>query len=234
MKTHNILSFLLPLLLVACLSPLGGTPTVEAGVTPTPSPLPTLTPTRRVVTPPATCFDRAVFGDPADSPYILPYPVGLAYEVNQKYCQHDSSHSNQLSYDFAMALGDVVTAARSGRVMELVDSFADDGTDSGAMEYNYVLILHEDGTVAFYAHLMQDSVVVEVGDQVEAGQPIARVGFSGMPADVPPCLHFGVYAYFPPVEGHDVPVNFRNTAGRLDARNGLTLYVEYEALPWTP
>jgi murein DD-endopeptidase MepM/ murein hydrolase activator NlpD len=231
-KMRNTLACLLLLLLTACLSPIGD----ESLSTPLPTPSPTAT---RKKTPvpgvrPANCLERAVFGDPADSPYILPYPVGKRYEVSLKYCQRNSSHSNQLSYDFAIPLGDEVTAARSGRVMELDDQFADDGTDSGPQEYNYILILHDDGTVAFYAHLMQVSILVEVGDWVEAGQAIARVGFSGMPMDTPPCLHFGVYAGWPPVEGEDVPVNFRNADGVLDARNGLTISRSYEAMPWTP
>jgi len=32
------------------------------------------------------CLDRAVFGVPAESPYVLPYPVGEAYTILQAYC----------------------------------------------------------------------------------------------------------------------------------------------------
>jgi|GEM_PF-4888646 len=30
-----------------------------------------------------SCVERAVFGDPADSLYVLPYPVGTSYPVLQ-------------------------------------------------------------------------------------------------------------------------------------------------------
>jgi murein DD-endopeptidase MepM/ murein hydrolase activator NlpD len=233
-KASSFSLLFLMLLLAACGSPSENvSPVVDE-----PLLLPLPTPTSTMISPvnvePTTCLDRAVFGNPADSPYILPYPVGRQYKVSLKYCQRNSSHSDQLSYDFAMALGDEVTAARSGRVVKLDEHFTDDGTDSGAMDYNFIMILHEDGTVAFYAHLMQDSILVEIGEWVEAGQPIARVGFSGMPRGVPPCLHFGVYAFWPPEEGQDVAVNFKNAGGELDACNGLTIHRSYEALPWEP
>ena len=177
------------------------------------------------------CIQRAHFGDPADSPYILPYPEGKRYKVGQGYCRLGGTHSNQLAYDFDMGLGDEVIAARAGQVVGLDEHFADDGTASGSQEFNYIFILHEDGTLGFYAHLMQDSVLVEVGNQVEAGKVIARVGFSGMPRNVVPCLHFGVYTSWPPVEGKDVAVNFRNADGSLDTRNGLYNGSWYKALP---
>jgi murein DD-endopeptidase MepM/ murein hydrolase activator NlpD len=179
-----------------------------------------------------TCLDRAIFGNPAESSYLLPYPVGKRYMVDQNYCQPGSSHSNQLAYDFAMELGDEVTAARAGRVAEVVESYADDDTNSS--HFNYIFIIHEDGTVAFYAHLMQDGILVAANEMVEPGQVIARVGHSAMPANYKSVLHFGVYASWPPTEGYDKPVNFRNAGGVLDSHNGLARRSYYEALPWSP
>jgi hypothetical protein len=43
-----------------------------------------------------------------------------------------------------------------------------------------------------------------------------------------------VYAFWPPEEGQDVAVNFKNAGGELDACNGLTIHRSYEALPWEP
>jgi hypothetical protein len=62
---------------------------------------------------------------------------------------------------------------------------------------------------------------MELGDAVEAGQVIARVGHSGMPTNYRSVLHFGVYASWPALDGNDVAINFRNTEGALDLRNGL-------------
>ena len=58
-------------------------------------------------------------------------------------------------------------------------------------------IEHPDGTVAFYAHLMQESVVVGVGQQVARGELIALSGNSGATGGLPH-LHFGVYQGWPP------------------------------------
>lgn len=53
---------------------------------------------------------------------------------------------------------------------------------------NLVLIRHEDGWVTAYAHA--DSIMVQRGQQVQAGQPIATVGDSG--SVTTPQLHFEI------------------------------------------
>ena len=55
----------------------------------------------------------------------------------------------------------------------MVDTYADD--DTVGSHNNHMFIEHEDGTTAMYAHLVQDSAVVRVGDAVIAGQLIARI-----------------------------------------------------------
>ena len=180
------------------------------------------------VAPESSCLERAVFGDPAESEYMLPFPVGDRHLLTQSYCISSGGHSNQLAYDFKMGIGVDVLAARDGVVLDTKDSSPDNGEGSG--EHNYVFIQHEDGTVAFYAHLKRDSVVVADGDTVTAGDRIAASGNSGLTGR--PHLHFGVYQGWPPQEGHDVPVNFRNAHGPLDPRNGLMSERVYVAEPW--
>ncbi len=171
-----------------------------------------------------TCLERAHFGDPASSLYVLPYPVGAAYPVLQSYCE-SWSHGNQLAYDFEMAIGTPVTAARGGVVMMVVDMYQD--SDRDPVHFNYVMIRHEDGTVGFYAHFQLGSISVRQNDAVTTGQFLANSGSSGTPiAD----LHFGVYQSWPPREGYDLPVNFRNAQGALDERGGLRRGVAYLAL----
>jgi murein DD-endopeptidase MepM/ murein hydrolase activator NlpD len=53
---------------------------------------------------------------------------------------------------------------------------------------NLVLIRHEDGWVTAYAHA--DTIMVQRGQQVQAGQPIATVGDSGNVST--PQLHFEI------------------------------------------
>ncbi|MGE5360570.1 MAG: M23 family metallopeptidase [Bacteroidales bacterium] len=173
------------------------------------------------------CLDRAIFGPPDQSPYELPYPVGAAYEVLQAYCYDPGSHGNQLAYDFLMTEGTPVTAARAGLLAGLVNQWAN--TDWNSSHFNYLFIRHDDGSVAFYAHLQLDSLLVRLGDTVNAGQRIASSGHCGTPiAD----LHFGVYRAWPPADGTDLAVNFRNAEGPLDSRGGLRAGTAYTALPY--
>ncbi|MGD8792248.1 MAG: M23 family metallopeptidase [Anaerolineae bacterium] len=187
-----------------------------------PTPTPTVYPLS-----PRSCIDRAVFGERAASAYVLPYPVGESYMVLQSVCSDPGSHRNQLAYDFEMPIGADVTAARGGVVMLAWDNTPDIGTKQYQGQANYIYIRHEDGTVAFYAHLKQDSVTVGRGDQVKMGQRIAASGNSGYTGEIPH-LHFGVYAWWPPEEGYDVPVNFRNaTAFGALLPQGRYLALEY-------
>jgi hypothetical protein len=174
------------------------------------------------------CLDRASFGDPQNSDYILPYPVGASYPVYQSYCWQTGGHRNQLAYDFTIPIGDTIVAARGGIVREVREDSPDNGQGYG--EHNYVFIQHQDGTLAFYAHLMQFGVIVEPDDTVETGQNLAFSGNSGQSGI--PHLHFGVYENYPPVEGVDIPINFRNAEGPLDSRGGLIRGEFYTALPY--
>jgi murein DD-endopeptidase MepM/ murein hydrolase activator NlpD len=150
----------------------------------------------------------------------LPYPVGEKYRVIQTYCETDGSHYDQLAYDFGMPIGEDVTAARSGEVKIFQDDSPDKSVWENIGKYNYVYIEHEDGTVAFYAHLKQDSIVVNYGQYVEVGQLIGKSGNSGFTTGKPQ-LHFGVYQSYPAQDGYDLAVNFRNTDGQLDEHGGL-------------
>ncbi|MDJ0952428.1 MAG: M23 family metallopeptidase [Acidimicrobiia bacterium] len=184
-------------------------------------------PTPNGVDPDSPCLQRAVFGDPAESEYLLPFAVGEEYWISQSYCYSEGGHSNQLAYDFDMPVGASVLAAREGVVKEVKEDSPDTGRGRGL--HNYVFIEHRDGTVAFYAHLKQDGVEVEPGDWVQAGEFIAFAGNSGLTGG--PHLHFGVYQDWRPREGKDVPVNFRNASGQHDARSGLAIWRLFEALP---
>jgi len=202
------------------------TPTsTTTSTTTTGAPTTTTTTTTHALTDNERCPRRAEFDDPADSPYVLPYPVGEGYSIIQSYCNDDGSHQNQLAYDFAMPVGSTVVAARDGVVVEIKEDVPD-GENSRYL--NYVLIRHEDDTAAFYAHLQHEGALVEVGDEVRAGEPIALSGATGRSGG--PVLHFGVYFSYPPIEGRDEPVVFSNTDGPLDARGGLREGSFYKAL----
>jgi hypothetical protein len=171
-----------------------------------------------------SCWERDEFGDPEDSEYILPWPPGKSYVLNNSYCIPTGGHREQQAYDFLIPVGDTLVAARAGIVRQVKETSPDDGQGT---DHNHIMIEHTDGTTGWYAHLKQDGVLVEVGEQVEAGQIVALAGHSGTPDVVH--LHFGVYATYPPEEGNDRAVNFRNAEGPLDCRGGLVLGATYTA-----
>ncbi|MEZ4316427.1 MAG: M23 family metallopeptidase [Myxococcota bacterium] len=93
-----------------------------------------------------------------------------------------------------------VLAAADGVVIEVEDGNYDrchlsvelgdvdcDGHDGRP---NIVRIDHGRGLVSSYYHLMNGSIVVEVGQEVRCGEPLARVGSSGYSSF--PHLHFQV------------------------------------------
>lgn len=209
-------------------TPQSGTTAPVTTTTTAPTTTPPL-PAPNGVNPDSPCLLRAEFGDPAESSYVLPWTIGREYYLSQSYCFAEGGHRLQLAYDFDLPVGTDVLAARAGVVKSIRQDSPDDGQGYG--EHNFVFIQHEDGSVAFYAHLMQDGIRVSVGDEVAAGEVIAVAGNSGLTGH--PHLHFGVYQGWPPVEELDVPVNFRNAAGQHDSRDGLVSWRLYKALPET-
>ena len=178
---------------------------------------------------PLPCLERAVFGNPAESPYVLPYPVGASYRLAQSYCYPCGGHRDQLAYDFEMPIGETVTAARAGIVRRVRNDVPDAGNEQDPGQHNHILIQHDDATVALYAHLKQGGIVVREQDRVETGQRIALSGNSGNTLGEPH-LHFGVYQFWPATERFDVAVNFRKAEGPLDGRGGLLPGSHYKAL----
>jgi len=175
-------------------------------------------------------LDFLQFGDPAESPYCLPYPEGEYVWVNNTYSTRPS-HVGRFAYDFAMEFGSEIAAARAGKVVESRDQYGDDEAVGG--HENGVFVVHDDGTMAAYLHMSEDGVFVDVGDEVEAGDVIGLVGTSGTsPSN--PHLHFEVF------EGQgegsqwykSLPVNFRNAKGGLDDHGGL-VESGYKALACT-
>lgn len=177
--------------------------------------------------PVAQCLELAVFGEPADSQYLLPFPVGVGYTILQSYCSNDGSHERQLAYDFLMPIGSAVHAARSGTVFEVKEDAFD---NAGTRFFNYIVVEHIDGTLGFYAHLTHEGSLVAVGDQVTAGDPIAVSGASGRTHEFG-VLHFGVFKSRAGSRVVEIPVVFRNSEGSPDSRGGLREGSFYKALP---
>ncbi|HEY5908033.1 MAG TPA: hypothetical protein VIZ31_08300, partial [Vicinamibacteria bacterium] len=68
------------------------------------------------------------------SPYVLPWPVASEFPVLSGNCRNDlSTHSGdrRYAYDFRMPVGSLITAARGGTVVVVVDQYSDDDHEFG-------------------------------------------------------------------------------------------------------
>lgn len=139
----------------------------------------------------------AVPGDPTataqDVAYQLPFDA-RRFQVTQAP-QGRFSHTdaeNRDAIDFALAEGTSVLAARAGRVMQVQGNFDGNGQDPvrDRARANFIRILHDDGSMAVYAHLQANGVLVRSGQRVDAGQRIGLSGNTGF--STAPHLHFVV------------------------------------------
>lgn len=141
---------------------------------------------------------NARFGDPAAraEPYAyrLPYRTGSTFKVLQGF--HGAfSHrgSNEYAVDFDCPVATPVLAARPGIVVASNAAAQGSGTTSDFLEYrrtNFVLVLHDDGTLGEYMHLAPSGVRVSIGQRVERGDELALSGNTGFSST--PHLHFQV------------------------------------------
>jgi len=170
------------------------------------------------------------FGDPNLSPYVLPYPVGKTNLCSQSYCSAQGDHESCFAFDFSTSIGDTVTAVRAGVVIRAVDNFVD-GQDMDVGQNNLLFIIHADSTVALYAHLKQNSIMLKVGDVVSQGVPIALSGNTGTTGGVPH-LHFQLFRDSTSwARQNSLPINFLNTTQYLDDNHALMEGVYYKAKP---
>jgi len=158
------------------------------------------------------------FGDPENAKhdehavYDMPFSDRTTAPVVQSY--HGSfTHQGEYAIDFKMREGTEVRAAREGYVIGLRSDSRWGGADPSYNDKaNFVMIYHEDGTFAQYAHLKYRGVVVRRGQRVRARELIGYSGNTGYSRG--PHLHFAVH--IPTYHGSEtIPTRFRDRTGRI-------------------
>lgn len=129
-----------------------------------------------------TSYGGVYIGEASDKGFLWPAPS--CHSVSSPYGWRSSGWHNgiDLIRGGGGALGTPVIASQSGRVEVVQRSSSGYG--------NMVLINHGNGYKTRYAHMVKGSIRVSVGDYVEAGQTIGKVGSTGNSTG--PHLHFEV------------------------------------------
>jgi murein DD-endopeptidase MepM/ murein hydrolase activator NlpD len=146
-------------------------------------------------------------------PYRVPFAVGTTFPVSQAYPTRITHVTPDSEYAVDMVLPDhtPVYAAREGLVIDTRhDSFRGGVAPIMFDQANVVEILHDDGTIAIYAHLHWDSIRVRIGQTVARGQYIADSGSTGFSSG--PHLHFAVIRNAG-TENVSIPVEFTGFGG---------------------
>jgi murein DD-endopeptidase MepM/ murein hydrolase activator NlpD len=131
---------------------------------------------------------------PDDVVYALPMDASSPWSVGQGVHGGFSHDDEQTLYavDLVVPTGTPILAARGGVVMQVESGFDRAGLNKEKYgeRANLVRVLHDDGSMAVYAHLQENAVYVRVGDRVSVGQQIALSGNTGYSSG--PHLHFCV------------------------------------------
>jgi len=154
---------------------------------------------------------KAVHSPPR--PYRAPFAVGETFLISQAYPTRIThvTPDSQYAIDIAVPDGTPIYAAREGTVINVRhDSFSGAPLPVMLDQANVVQILHEDGTIAVYAHLHWDSIRVHIGQHVAAGEYIANSGNTGFTTGAH--LHFAVLRNSGSAEV-SVPVQFAGIGG---------------------
>ena len=151
----------------------------------------------------------------------LPFVAGTRVTVSQgAHGPFSHREPNSLhALDFTVDEGTTVVAARAGIVLDFrSDSDTGCGDISCINDANLISIDHGDGTIATYAHLKQNGVLVDRFEVVAAGQPIGLSGNTGFSTG--PHLHFAISDVF----YDSIPTTFEECDGCIPNAS-----IEYES-----
>ncbi len=134
-------------------------------------------------------------GDPGpvgtQQEYYFPVDSGSCVHISQGFNGRfsHSKDSSRYAVDIATNVGTSIVAARAGVVVQAKDDYHMGGVNEYFLDKaNYISVLHPDGTLARYVHILLGSALVKPGDRVQIGQEIAKSGSSGFSSG--PHLHF--------------------------------------------
>ncbi|WP_411823592.1 M23 family metallopeptidase [Leptospira sp. 'Mane'] len=156
--------------------------------------------------------------------YELPFEENKRIKIGQGY-NGKATHKGQFAYavDFTMPIGTPVLAAREGYVVTSENKYTEGGLREDLWsKANFIILQHEDGTVASYAHLNRGGVAVRTGDKISRGQLIGYSGNTGYTQG--PHLHFEVHKPNKKFEVTTIPTVFKTQNSERDTLLGYFVY----------
>jgi murein DD-endopeptidase MepM/ murein hydrolase activator NlpD len=126
-------------------------------------------------------------------PWLFPGVVSVAQGNGPGAFSHNGAQ--QYAFDFSMPDKSTMYATRGGVVGDLVETNTmnfnpcadnngngikgDDEDKKADGPTNYVRVDHLDGTYSYYAHVDTSSVIPQIGETIERGDALAKVGNIG-------------------------------------------------------
>jgi hypothetical protein len=134
----------------------------------------------------------------------------LILDDEGKFCTGDNkSVQNYFCY------GKDIIAPANGKIVEIgrkqKDSYVDGKNgycDAFDLRGNYIVIKHNDCEYSLIAHIMPDSITVNVGDEVKQGEVIAKCGNTGNTSQ--PHIHFQLQSGKNHFTSATLPIIFTN------------------------
>lgn len=124
----------------------------------------------------------------------LPFLKGKSYGLLQGNNSNPTHNSNlsRYAFDFLMSIGDTIASTQDGYVVGVIDGYKGWGYGDKWKPYSNQVMIYDTTTHLFsmYGHLKPNSSMVEVGQYVRIGQPIALSGKTGQTSEEH--LHFNV------------------------------------------
>ena len=165
-----------------------------------------------------------LLGNPIERPSTQliapPYNKNKRFLVSQGF-NGQFSHTgqgNRYALDIAMPVGEQVLAVKAGIVADGRDDFSIGGATNYFLDKaNHVTVMHADGSYAVYAHILYGSLAVAIGQEIEVGQVIGRIGNTGYSTG--PHLHF-VMRYNSGSGGYSIPFKFITDQGAKTPKKG--------------
>lgn len=142
----------------------------------------------------------------------LPFTKGNRYRIIQGN-NTDFTHNNDFSHyaiDFSLEVNDTITSASDGVVVGVIEDYEFGGEGPEWRPYGNFITIYQSSSGRYfqYVHLVYQGSLVQVGDSIASGQPIALSGETGQ-TNIPH-LHFN--CLIPVDRDGDVksyPVTFR-------------------------